>query len=136
MSDPGDLTQLLAQLRTSTARARQASAAYVQQAREIRESAARERLRTRSERDEALRTLQTRARSGELGEQMRRIAVRVDEGDASWADVFRARDTSPEALALRETVGRAGEEWRRSHAAPDAPEGDAAGPPDPSVRGR
>lgn len=79
----------------------------------VRERAARERLRTRSERDQAVRDLQAEARTGRLGEDMARLARAVERGESSWYDVIRGRDTSPEASALRAQVAAAAERWRQ-----------------------
>lgn len=60
--------------------------------------------------DEAARDAQ-RARSGELGADMRRLQERVDLGQTSWGAVISGADASPEAASAREQTARNAESF-------------------------
>lgn len=99
-----------AELRTLVARLRQETEAIRLEAEATRDAVRAEAAQSRAERDQALSDLQRAARDGELGDAGRRLARRVDDGDARWVDVLHERDPSPEAAALRRdaasSVGR------------------------------
>lgn len=83
-----------------------AAEAAVRQARAVRERAADEQESIRAARNAALADLQRRARSGELGPDLRRLAARVDQGRSSWPDIIRGIDTSASAQDFRRRVSR------------------------------
>lgn len=90
-----------AELRTLVARLRQETEAIRVEAEATRDAVRAEATQGRAERDQALADLHRAARDGELGDVGRRLARRVDDGDARWVDVLHERDPSPEAAALR-----------------------------------
>lgn len=90
-----------AELRTLVARLRQETEVIRVEAEATRDAVRAEAARGRAERDQALADLHRAARDGELGDVGRRLARRVDDGDARWVDVLHERDPSPEAAALR-----------------------------------
>lgn len=90
-----------AELRTLLARLRQETEAIRVEAEATRDAVRAEAAQGRAERVQALADLHRAARDGELGDVGRRLARRVDDGDARWVDVLHERDPSPEASALR-----------------------------------
>jgi hypothetical protein len=99
-TEPGGLPDA-AELRTLVARLRQETEAIRLEAEATRDAVRAEAAQSRAERDQALADLHRAARDGELGDVGRRLARRVDDGDARWVDVLHERDPSPEAAALR-----------------------------------
>lgn len=90
-----------AELRTVVARLRQETEAIRLEVEATRDAVRAEAAQGRAERDQALADLHRAARDGDLGDVGRRLARRVDDGDARWIDVLHERDPSPEAASLR-----------------------------------
>lgn len=96
-----------AELRTLVARLRQETEVIRLEAEATRDAVRAEAAQGRAERDQALADLHRAARDGELGDVGRRLARRVDDGDARWVDVLHERDPSPEAAELRRDAATA-----------------------------
>ncbi|MDO5093677.1 MAG: hypothetical protein Q4D79_09710 [Propionibacteriaceae bacterium] len=58
-----------------------------------------------------------RARAGELGHEWERIQKRIDRGETTLEDVFTGRDSSAEAVGLRQravkNLGRLHDQWAK-----------------------
>lgn len=124
-----------AELRTLMARLRQETEAIRLEAEATRDAVRAEAARSRAERDQALSDLQRAARDGELGDVGRRLARRVDDGDARWVDVLHERDPSPEAAAIRRDAASAVGRMVDELAAQDAELARATGRGDETDRG-
>lgn len=109
MADTTGMPELpdLSEMRTRLARLRQDTQAIRAEAEAARDAVRAQAEQSRAERDQALAALHRAARNGELGGVGRRLAERVEEGDARWVDVLHERDPSPDAALLRRDTGRA-----------------------------
>lgn len=103
---PNPLLPDVVEMRTLIARMKADTESIQTYANGVRDEAREQLSKSREERDKALADLSAAARNGELGDDGKRLARRVEAGETSWSDVLHGRDPSPEAVAVRASASR------------------------------
>jgi hypothetical protein len=93
-------------LRAALANADRETADAVSSLRSMTASIRKEHEQFKKERDKRRKERAAEAREGELGREMQRLQLRVDQNQTTWEDVLEGRDEHPSAVVARDNARR------------------------------